>query len=304
MKRTYILRAAGLLYPALLLAQAQSDVVQKVQSLLDAQQAQALGQPLAPGGRGGRGGAVIPALRAEKGKPFSATVTNKTTQTYIDGTHVSQATTTVEYRDAEGRTRIETSESGASSSEPMKSITIRDPVTGMTYRLNSVQKSAIKLAGPAMASGAAGGRGARGGARGGAMPPTDEQVQIVQKLQQMAAELQKKNAAANPDAAAEAARRDSDNIVEDLGATSVNGVPAHGTRITKVVPVGAIGNDREFRSVTERWFSVELNLLIKSVSTDPRFGTSTYELTNISLLPPDPSLFQVPADYSLRDDIR
>ena len=69
---------------------------------------------------------------------------------------------------------------------------------------------------------------------------------------------------------------------------TVNGVPARGTRITTVVPLGAIGNDREFRSVNERWFSSDLNLLIKSINTDPRFGTTTYELTNISRQPPDP----------------
>jgi uncharacterized protein (TIGR03435 family) len=66
-----------------------------------------------------------------------------------------------------------------------------------------------------------------------------------------------------------------------------------------VVPVGAIGNDKEFHSVTERWFSPDLNLLIKSVSADPRFGTTTYELTNINRQAPDPSLFQVPANYSI-----
>ncbi len=88
-------------------------------------------------------------------------------------------------------------------------------------------------------------------------------------------------------------------VVEDLGTLTVNGVAARGTRITTVVPVGAIGNDKEFRSVSERWFSPDLNLLIKSVSTDPRFGTTTYELTNISRQPPDASLFQPPADYSI-----
>jgi hypothetical protein len=68
-------------------------------------------------------------------------------------------------------------------------------------------------------------------------------------------------------------------------------------RVTTVVPAGAIGNDRDFRSVSARWFSSDLNLLIKSVNTDPRFGTTTYELTNIRVGPPDPELFQPPADY-------
>ena len=88
-------------------------------------------------------------------------------------------------------------------------------------------------------------------------------------------------------------------VVDDLGTAMVNGVPARGTRVTDVVPVGAIGNDKEFHSVTERWFSSDLNLLIKSVSTDPRFGTTTYELTNISRQSPDASLFQIPSDYSI-----
>lgn len=79
---------------------------------------------------------------------------------------------------------------------------------------------------------------------------------------------------------------------------TINGVLARGTRITTVIPQGAIGNDREFRSISERWFSPDLNLLIRSVSTDPRFGTTTFELTNISRQSPDPSLFRVPADYT------
>ena len=56
---------------------------------------------------------------------------------------------------------------------------------------------------------------------------------------------------------------------------------------------------REFRSTEERWFSDDLNLLIRSVSTDPRFGTTTYERRNISRQTPDPSLFQIPAGYSM-----
>jgi hypothetical protein len=86
---------------------------------------------------------------------------------------------------------------------------------------------------------------------------------------------------------------------EDLGSAIINGVSARGTRSTTVVPPGAIGNDREFRSISERWFSPDLNVLIKSISTDPRFGTTTYELTNINRLSPDPSLFRLPADYNV-----
>jgi hypothetical protein len=262
------------------------------------QQAQSLGEPLGTlGGRGGRGGAVniIPILRAETGKPFSATVTTQTAQTYLDGTHVSQTTTTVQYRDAEGRTRIERSEPGVSASGPAKSITIRDPVAGVSYNLNPAEKTAVKLvmpgnpAGPAGAP-AAGGRGGRGGGRGDSASGSNSDAPA--RIQQALSDLKDM-------AAVQAARNNQNDIVEDLGTATVNGVPAHGTRITTVVPVGAIGNDKEFRSVTERWFSPDLNLLIKSVSTDPRFGTTTYELTNVSRQSPDPSLFQPPADYNI-----
>jgi hypothetical protein len=34
--------------------------------------------------------------------------------------------------------------------------------------------------------------------------------------------------------------------------------------------------------------------------SDPRSGRSTYRLLNIRRLDPDPSLFQVPADYTIQ----
>jgi len=88
---------------------------------------------------------------------------------------------------------------------------------------------------------------------------------------------------------------------EDLGSASINGVLARGTRIVIVVPVGAIGNDREFRSTYEHWFSPELNMMIKSTSTDPRFGATTYELTNIKREAPAAALFQVPPSYTVTE---
>jgi hypothetical protein len=35
--------------------------------------------------------------------------------------------------------------------------------------------------------------------------------------------------------------------------------------------------------------------------SDPRFGETVYRLTNISRTEPDASLFQVPADYKIKD---
>ena len=40
---------------------------------------------------------------------------------------------------------------------------------------------------------------------------------------------------------------------------------------------------------------------MKSVNSDPRFGETTFELTEIREGAQDPALFQVPADYNLNN---
>lgn len=87
-------------------------------------------------------------------------------------------------------------------------------------------------------------------------------------------------------------------VTEDLPQQMLNGVEVKGTRITITIPTGAIGNDRDLKVVNERWFSDSLKILVKSSNSDPRFGVTTYELTNISQTVPDPALFQIPADYT------
>ena len=246
-------------------------------------------------GRGGGRGGPMP--RSETGKPFSATATTQTVQTFADGTRITQSTSMVQYRDADGRVRTETTESAGPNSEPVKVIMIRDIVAAVTYRLDPVKRTALTSGGPIPAIAAPAARGGgfgngnaipagSGGRRGGAPSSRADMEATLANLQKAMEAMRE-------------ARTNPNETVEDLGMSTVNGVPARGTRTTTVVPVGAIGNDREFRSVTERWFSSDLNMMVKSVSTDPRFGTTTFELTNISRQPPDPSLFRVPADYTV-----
>jgi len=85
---------------------------------------------------------------------------------------------------------------------------------------------------------------------------------------------------------------------ENLSAQMINGVPAQGVRTTMTIPRGQIGNDREIRVVTERWVSNDLQMLIKSSNSDPRFGDTSYQLTGIVEREPDASLFQIPAGYT------
>jgi hypothetical protein len=85
---------------------------------------------------------------------------------------------------------------------------------------------------------------------------------------------------------------------EDLGDQMIEGVEAHGRRITTTYPAGAVGNDRPFDVVNEFWFSKELEMTLLIRRTDPRYGTQTVRVTNINRSP-DPALFAVPAGYKV-----
>lgn len=93
-------------------------------------------------------------------------------------------------------------------------------------------------------------------------------------------------------------KRGTDAITEDLSPQFLSGVYVKGARVTTTIPAGTFGNDRDLKVINERWYSEDLKLLLKSSNSDPRFGVTTYELTDISQAPPDPALFQVPSGYT------
>ena len=89
--------------------------------------------------------------------------------------------------------------------------------------------------------------------------------------------------------------------VEQLGTKVVEGVQAEGTRTTLTIPAGQIGNDQPIQIVDEVWRSPELQVIVHSEHSDPRMGSTKYSLQNISRSDPSPTLFQVPADYTVKD---
>lgn len=99
----------------------------------------------------------------------------------------------------------------------------------------------------------------------------------------------------NPDATQKQAPN---RRTEDLGSRVMSDINVQGTRITVTIPAGAYGNDRDLSVVNEKWYSPDLRALIKSVNSDPRFGDTSYELSNIVRARPAPSLFQIPPDYT------
>ena len=74
--------------------------------------------------------------------------------------------------------------------------------------------------------------------------------------------------------------------------------PVDDRKVTRTIPAGAIGNQMPIVITSERWYSNALELLLEDTHNDPRFGSTTYQLTNIgtspsaSLFVPDPSFTQ------------
>lgn len=193
------------------------------------------------------------------GHPVSGKETRRTTQTLMDGTPVDRSETSYFYRDAAGRMRA----GGPNSVE------IFDPVSHFAYQINSAKKTYFResLSGNvAFVSLAAFGN---------------------ESHSHISSDAGYSNSQTQPD------------VSEELGRQMVNGVMAKGSRVTITIPAGALGNNRNIKVVNERWYSEELQILIKSINNDPRFGVNVYELTEIKQTAPAPSLFEPPPDYTL-----
>jgi hypothetical protein len=210
-----------------------------------------------------------------KGAPFSATAESDTTQILGDGTKIQRTTTSTLYRDSAGRVRREVTLSGfgplQTAGKPRTMITIGDPVAGVHYMLNPDEKVAHKMA-------------AHKGGKNGDMSGEKAQA-FEQRMQQRMAK-----------------EESSGEVKKDsLGTQNINGVNAEGTRITRTIPAGQIGNDKAIQIVFERWYSPDLQMVVKSTRTDPRFGTTTYALSNVQRTEPAAALFTVPSDYTVKE---
>jgi hypothetical protein len=204
------------------------------------------------------------------GAPYSAVAVSETKQTLADGNVIDRKVQSNVYRDSQGRTRRETTFTGvgplASSGQPRTMVSIHDPVASTAYVLHADTKVAEQLPVPPK--------------RGNTANSADVRSRMDAHFQQEIANGTLKK--------------------EDLGAQTINGISAQGTRYTRTIPAGQIGNSNAMTVVNEEWYSPDLQLVVKSVRTDPRLGQVTYTLTNIQRTEPAASLFTVPSDYTVK----
>jgi TonB family protein len=87
--------------------------------------------------------------------------------------------------------------------------------------------------------------------------------------------------------------REPDKITkENLGTKTVNGLVTSRTRTTTVVSAGKI--------VREVWFSEDLQVAVLDSFTDPKGSERTIEIQEVSRSEPDPTLFQAPQGYTVK----
>src|SRR5207245_1204956 len=82
-----------------------------------------------------------------KGAPYSAQAVTQTTQTLADGNRIVRNSSSMLYRDGEGRERRELSlpNIGNKTGEPAQPVFISDPVAGTNYTLDTKNHIAMKM---------------------------------------------------------------------------------------------------------------------------------------------------------------
>ena len=226
---------------------------------------------MGPGGPGGMMGFGMGMGRTVTGAPFSGQEVTEETQTLANGNVITRKNQANVYRDSSGRVRTERTvpagraAAGETSAQTATRtiVSIHDPVAGVSSELDASAKTARQMTLPNRGGNPAFQGGGRS-ARGASGAPSDANV-----------------------------------VTADLGMQTINGVQATGTRVTRTIPAGQIGNAQPIQVVTETWRSPDLQVPVMTKRIDPMHGNVVTQLTNIARADPDPSLFQGPSDYTV-----
>jgi hypothetical protein len=100
-------------------------------------------------------------------------------------------------------------------------------------------------------------------------------------------------------------QRSSHFQIENLGNKSIDGFAVQGWRITNLGQLGGTnGTQQSMTSARDRWCSEELGAVLLETSSSAKPGIHhEVALTKIKLGEPDPSLFQIPSDYTVTERV-
>lgn len=279
--------------------------------------------------------------RIVTGAPYSAEAVTETSQTLADGNRIARKSVTRIHRDSEGRTRRETVGANGEVSTVVISDPVAESQWVLIPAQRLAHRNGVIMAtggGFAVASVRPGGSGTVAATRtpegGVAVEAREARADSEEMKRRREVEVAAAGAAAAGagsgtaaagsgvaaggggsttsyraiapvEAPPSLARVPGNSTVnkEDLGQQVVEGVMARGTRTTTTIPAGEVGNVQPIEIVSEQWFSDDLKVLVMTRHADPRTGETTYKLTNVSLADPARTLFEVPADYTVRDSV-
>lgn len=88
---------------------------------------------------------------------------------------------------------------------------------------------------------------------------------------------------------------------EDLGKQVIAGLETEGMRASTTLNPGVVGNDRPMTITREFWYSPQLGFNLLSKRTDPRIGTQTFTIVDLSLSEPESSMFDPPEGFKIED---
>ncbi len=222
--------------------------------------------------------------RVVKGAPFTAESVTEHVQRLGDGNRMVRKSAAKLFRDSAGRTRREHALTrggvNASDGQEPRLIVINDPVGQVEYLLDTARGTLRKTR---VTPGLAEARRQTSGTEDsfGVLMPT--------------------SAAHRRRAEGDAAQPLPEPKRERLEAQQIEGVMAEGTRITVTIPAGEFDNEQPLEIVHEQWYSPELQMVVLMKHNDPRFGETTFRLTNITRGEPTPDLFAEPQGYRTVD---
>jgi hypothetical protein len=193
--------------------------------------------------------------------PYIAKQQSTRVQTLADGTTITSVTQAQIWRDATGRTRMETT-STPSGGTVTRFVTVTDNVARVRYSWNV-----------------------------GA--PNSANIVTVYRYPQPV----QQTAPPTPPAA----RRYFPFKNESLPPQTISGIYVEGYRYSRTIPAGYEGNNRDMTTVSEYWTAPDLGIQMRSVTDDPRNGKTTTEVTDVQQTAPDPALFELPQGYTVRE---
>jgi len=208
--------------------------------------------------------------------PLVAEFEKEKQQALPGGNTINKAEKGPYYRDRYGRTRVEVG----------NMIVINDPVSGMSYLLDTQQRTARVIDRNAMR------------AQATQVRTSERALNIDQnKLADPAAMLNTQPASKSR------ATMPPGFDQRSLGSKMIEGVNCEGKIFTQTVPPNSkMGNARPIETTTEIWIAKDLMLPVLSVSEHPLMGRIVQRFTNIRTgVEPDPSLFILPEGFKVID---